>query len=134
MQMSNPQQHRPKTLVIAIHGVGNPKVNEIARALDLNLNAGHMNFEVHEINWNQITDKPESEKGNIRLTAISTLANVIASASLSCPTTLKGVNSHSLLRPIFRLQQVLFLFADAALAVAWWAILLFPPTAFLGAL
>lgn len=134
MQSSNPQQHKPKTLVIAIHGVGDPEVDEIARALDVNLNAGHMNFEVHEINWNQITDKPKSEKGNIRLTAISTLAEVIARTSLSCPTALKGAHSHSLLRPIFRLQQGLFLFADAALAVAWWAILLFPPSAFLGAL
>ena len=124
----------PDALVFAIHGVGNPKVGEIAKSIAANLSESAVTNPVHEINWNQIVEKPLSERGNIRVTAIATLARVIANISLTSPRSLRGNQPFSLLGIIFRLQQILFVFADALIAIAFWIILVFPPSAYLGGL
>jgi hypothetical protein len=124
----------PAHLVLAIHGVGNPKVGEIAETIAKNLSERTVTNPVYEINWNEIVEKPLSERGNIHVTAIATLARVIANISLTCPRSLRGNQRFSLLGIIFRIQQIIFVLADALIATAFWITLVFPPSAYLGGL
>jgi hypothetical protein len=67
-----------RTVVLAIQGVGNPRRGEIAQALAKNLDAGSVESEVTEINWNTVADQPINPKGNLVPSSLKSLISDLA--------------------------------------------------------
>ena len=124
----------PTALVLAIHGVGTSSPIDIANSVAANLSAGSIRNTVHAIDWNQITEGSVTKRGNLQVGAIATLATVLVNVSLTYPKSLEGHPEQPILSVVFRLQQLFFICSDASIAVAFWLLIVLPPTGSLGAL
>jgi hypothetical protein len=120
-----PPQYR--TVVLAIHGVGNPQKGEIERALAKNFDDGAVASEVTEINWNAIADQPLSPKGDFipssLKTVISNLANLEFIGS--------GVNTRARSSPahtrVSNIQETAFSLSENCLSFACVSITVLQP-------
>src|SRR5579863_895244 len=118
----------PTALVLAIHGVGTSSPIDIANSVAANLSAGSVRNTVHAIDWNQITEGSVTKRGNLQLGAIATLATVLVNVSFTYPKSLEGHPGQPVLSVVFRLQQLFFICSDASIAIAFWLLIVLPPT------